>query len=93
MVVSCCVYIADHHSALHPDHREVASAFWVPLQELSNPNRRSHVEVMFHNRLRRFPAVKVSEGKAQPLWGLTYRLLRDFNKVIKGERSVRGNTQ
>ena len=82
IIVSCHVYIVHQHPVLHPDTREVADAFWVPLCELNNPARRSQVEFEFRKRKRKFPALKILDGKETPLWGLTYRILRNLNKVI-----------
>lgn len=87
IVVSCFVYAVDQHPILHPDHREVAAAFWLPLREINNPARRSQVEFMFRERLRKFPAARIRHGKEKPLWGLTYRVLRNLNRVIKYDRS------
>ena len=83
IIVSCFVYAVNHHPALSPDDREIADAFWVPVRELNNPARRAHVEILVRGRLRRFPALRLMDDKDQPLWGLTYRLLRNLNKVIR----------
>lgn len=82
IVVSCFVYAVNHHPILHPDRHEVADAFWLPLREINNPARRSQVEFMFRERRRKFPAVKILYGREKPLWGLTYRVLRNLNRVI-----------
>lgn len=82
IVVSCFVYAVKTHPGLYPDNREIAGAFWVPVRELDNPDRRSRVEFPVRGRLRKFPALKLRDGSEPPLWGLTYRLLRNFNKVI-----------
>lgn len=82
IVISCFVYAVNEHPVLRPDAREIADAFWVPVRELTNPARIASVEFTFRNRLRRFPAVRVVDDKEQPLWGITYNLLRRFNKVI-----------
>jgi len=82
IVVSCFVYAVNDHPVLHPDKSEIADAFWVPACELKNPARISSVEFMFRNRLRRFPALRVADDKGQPLWGITYNLLRNFYKIV-----------
>lgn len=84
IVVSCFVYAMKPHSVLYPDKREIADVLWVPARELDSPDRRSHVEFPVRGRLRKFPALKLRDGREPPLWGLTYRLLRNFNKVIHG---------
>ena len=82
IVVSCFVYAVNQHPVLYPDYHEIADAFWVPVREFNNPSRRSHVEFLVRGRLRRFPALRVVDDKEQPLWGITYRLLRNLNNVI-----------
>lgn len=83
IVVSCFVYAVDQPPVLDPDPHEVADAFWWPLRELNNPARRSQVDFVFRERLRKFPAASMHHGKEKILWGLTYRVLRNLNKVIK----------
>lgn len=80
MVVSCFVYGVEQPPALHPDPEEVARAFWLPLGELDNPERRTHVDLYLRGRVRRFPAVSL--GTSQPLWGITYRLLRNLCRAV-----------
>lgn len=82
IVISCFVYAVNDHPLLRPDKGEIADAFWVPARELKNPARTSSVEFIFKNRLRKFPALRVVDDKKQPLWGITYHLLRNFNKTI-----------
>lgn len=82
IVVSCFVYAVNQHPVLYPDYHEIADAFWVLVREFNNPARRSHVEYLVRGRLRRFPALRLVDDRKQPLWGLTYRLLRNLNKVI-----------
>lgn len=82
IVVSCFVYLVKQRPALRPDPREVADAFWMPLVELRNPARRTQVEFMSGKRMLKFPAVRIFNGKGKPLWGLTYRMLRNLNKTI-----------
>lgn len=83
IVISCFVYAVSNHPVLRTDKSEIADAFWVPACELKNPDRVSRVEFMFRNRLRRFPALRVTDGKKQPLWGITYNLLRNFYKIVR----------
>jgi len=82
IVISCFVYAVKVHPVLRLDKSEIADAFWVPACELKNPARISSVEFVFRNRLRRFPALRVVDDKEQPLWGITYNLLRNFYKVV-----------
>jgi len=82
MVVSCFVYRVEQPPALYLDHDEVARAFWFPLREMENPARRTHVDLHFRGRSRRFPAVGLGGETVQPLWGISYRLLRNLCKVM-----------
>ena len=83
IVVSCFVYAVRHIPVLCPDKNEIADTFRVPARELNNPALRTHVDFMVRDRLRRFPALKIVDDNEQPLWGITYRLLRNFNKIIR----------
>jgi 8-oxo-dGTP pyrophosphatase MutT (NUDIX family) len=82
IVVSCFVYSVCQHPALSLDKEEIADTFWVPVQELNNPARLTYVNFTFRDRQRSFPALRVADTTEQPLWGITYRLLRNFDKVI-----------
>jgi 8-oxo-dGTP pyrophosphatase MutT (NUDIX family) len=82
IVVSCFVYVVEVPPVVHPDHSEVARAFWFPLRELGNPARHTSVELRFRGRLRRFPAVRLGDGTSQPLWGISHRLLRNLCRAM-----------
>lgn len=82
IVVSCFVYAVCQHPALRMEKEEVADILWVSVRELNNPARLSYVDVNVRDRRRRFPALRVVDDIGQPLWGITYRLLRNFDKVI-----------
>lgn len=82
MVVSCFVYRVEQPPSQCLDHDEVARAFWFPLREMKNPARRTHVDLYFRGRTRRFPAVGLGGETEQPLWGISYRLLRNLCKVM-----------
>jgi len=82
IVVSCFVYAVRQHPVLCSDKNEIAGTFWVPAREFNNPARRTHVDITVRDRLRRFPALKIIADIEQPLWGITYRLLRNVNKAI-----------
>lgn len=82
IVVSCFVYAVKDHPVLHLARDEIADAFWVSAGEFSNRARVAQVEFFVRNRFRRFPALRLRDTKEQPLWGLTYRLLRNLNKRV-----------
>ena len=83
MVVSCFVYVVEQPPSLYLEHDEVARAFWFPLREMKNPARRTHVDLHFRGRSRRFPAVGLGGETEQPLWGISYRLLRNLCKAMQ----------
>lgn len=82
IVVSCFVYAVCQHPALSLDKEEIADTFWIPVRELTDPARLTYVEFNVRGRLRRFPALRVVDDIEPPLWGITYRLLRNFDKAI-----------
>ena len=61
-----------------PDGREVASAHWVEVEPLRNPDAVETVEIQLRDERREFPCFPVA-GEA--VWGLTYRILRQFLEV------------
>jgi 8-oxo-dGTP pyrophosphatase MutT (NUDIX family) len=81
IVVSCYVYSVKQRPVLRLDRNEIADTFWVPVGEFYNPARLCHVDFMIRGRVRRFPALRLIDEKKQPLWGLTYRLIRNLNKL------------
>lgn len=83
IVISCFVYAVDREPLLNLDKAEIARAFWLPVRELNNPARLTRVQFISRGRLRRFPALRVADGTEEPLWGITYRLLRNLDKIIR----------
>jgi 8-oxo-dGTP pyrophosphatase MutT (NUDIX family) len=81
VVVSCFVYAVEQLPVLHINHNEVADVFWFPFREISNPTRYSQVKFPFRKRLKTFPALRLFYGKKPPLWGISYRLLRNLYNV------------
>lgn len=82
VVVSCFVYGVERVPMLHPNYNEVADAFWFPISEIRIPSRYTQVKFMFRKRLRIFPALRLICGKKPPLWGISYRLLRNLYKIV-----------
>jgi len=83
IVVSCFVYFLSAAPQLQLDAEEVADAFWFPLLKGLEPELSTSVEYRLRGRTRIFPAVKVHQGKEQPLWGITYRLLKNLKRVAE----------
>lgn len=82
IVISCFVYAIEELPDLRLAPTEIADAFWVPLRELDNPALRTSVGIIFRNRTRHFPSLRLKDDGQQRLWGITYRLLRNLGKVI-----------
>lgn len=57
------------------DPREAVEALWVPVSMLQDPARRSLKSVPGMPPDRQFPAMDL---KGVPLWGFTYRLIREW---------------
>lgn len=82
VVVSCFVYAVAHPPVPVLDADEVARAFWLPLKESENPDRCTTVRYGAGVRTRTFPALNLLPWTPQPLWGLSFRLLRNFRKIV-----------
>lgn len=93
IVVSGFVYAVNSTPQLQPDSHEVANAFWLPLIEIANPLHRWHVQYKWHDRMRRFPALDHFKENAKPIWGITYRMLRNFYKAMEpcSQSTIRQN--
>jgi 8-oxo-dGTP pyrophosphatase MutT (NUDIX family) len=81
IVVSCFVYFTKTTPLLHPNITEVADAFWFPLDDADDPERSANVKYTRHGRTKHFPAIKVHNDKVQPVWGITYRLLKNLRQI------------
>jgi len=77
ILVSCLVYVVPAQPLLIPNY-EVAKVFWFPLQELLDPVRQSLESFPYRGRPTTQPVADLL-GPGEPrLWGITYRLLRNF---------------
>lgn len=81
VLVSCFAYHLSGARSLRPNH-EVAAAFWFDLAELLDPQR--HHLACFHHRGLRIthPAVDLLGREQAVLWGITYRLVRNFYQLF-----------
>ncbi len=59
-------------------NHEVADAFWVPLRDVFDPERRKEVDIRFPNFHMRRPAIGVGEHM---IWGMTEHILRTFEEL------------
>lgn len=81
ILVSCLVYAAAARPALTPNN-EVAKIFWFPLQGLLDPARQRLESFPYRGRPTTQPVADLL-GPGEPrLWGITYRLLRNFFNVL-----------
>ena len=78
--VSAFVFYASDPSALALNH-EVQEAFWFPLNSLSDRERHiDHPAKSESDQL--FPGILVGEPGRHVVWGLTYRFLDRFLKIL-----------
>ncbi|MBW2503185.1 MAG: CoA pyrophosphatase [Deltaproteobacteria bacterium] len=82
ILVSCFVYHLETIPAVRTNH-EIEEIFWLPLSELLNPNR--HLQATFDYRGQTIchPAVNLLGENRTVLWGITYRLIRNFYSLFK----------
>jgi 8-oxo-dGTP pyrophosphatase MutT (NUDIX family) len=77
VLVSCFVYQLLHPAELQPNH-EVAKTFWCPLVKLLEPERQQHRSFYYRGAERTHPVVELLGPQGPLLWGITYRLMRNF---------------
>ena len=75
--VTCFVYGTSGGAELHLND-EVQDAFWVPLADLLDPERRADVPVHSRGETLPRPAIRLAQPEKPVLWGLTYRLVSEF---------------
>lgn len=77
ILVSCFAYHLSESSEFQPNH-EIADAFWFPLAELRAPERHHVASFTYRDQLITHPAVDLLGPNRTVLWGITYRLIRNF---------------
>jgi 8-oxo-dGTP pyrophosphatase MutT (NUDIX family) len=77
IVVSCFVYAVASPAPLILNH-EISNAFWFPLEELASPKRHLEATVRFGGKTLKRPAIRLLPAGQTVLWGLTYRMVRQF---------------
>ena len=81
--VSCFVFaLAGPAATIFRLSDEVKSLFWVPLAMLLNTERHLTAPVHFSGRILASPAIRILETGNTPLWGITYRLVMQFLKIL-----------
>jgi len=82
VLVSCFVYQLQETTPLQPNH-EVATTFWYPLAKLLESERQQHRTFFYHGEERRHPVVELLDPHQPLLWGITYRLIRNFFEICE----------
>jgi len=77
VLVSCFVYQLQGPAELQPNH-EIDTAFWCPLPKLLEPERHQQRTFFYRDEERAHPVVELLDPEQPLLWGITYRLLRNF---------------
>jgi 8-oxo-dGTP pyrophosphatase MutT (NUDIX family) len=81
ILVSCFVYAAGNRPCLVPNH-EVEATVWIPLDRLLDPGRHRLESFNYRGHPITQPVADLL-GPGQPrLWGITYRLLRNFFTIL-----------
>lgn len=82
ILVSCFVYATAARPCLCANH-EVAGCFWIPLDRLLDPTRHRVDHFTYRGCMTSQPVANLL-GPGEPLlWGITYRLLRNFFGILK----------
>lgn len=80
IVVSCYVYRVDQPAPLHLNY-EVQSVAWVPCATLLD----RRCSLVYHPAIvpgEAFPGLRVGAGASQVVWGLTYRFVEQFFRIL-----------
>lgn len=77
ILVSCFVYLLEQKPELTPNH-EIASTFWFPVAELLEESRHHMATLNYRGQTIIHPAVDILGRDRTVLWGITYRLIRQF---------------
>lgn len=82
--VSAFCYVVERPTTLVLNH-EVRDAFWVPIDRLVDSAHHLTVPHRYADEVYSFPAVRVLEGDAPVLWGMTYRFVEHFLGLLGRE--------
>jgi 8-oxo-dGTP pyrophosphatase MutT (NUDIX family) len=81
LVISAFVFHHHGETSLVYQESEVAEALWVPVPHLSAPDR--HIHKAFHGTGgMAFPGIVVGHPERHIVWGLTYRFIEMFHRVV-----------
>lgn len=80
--VSGFVYSIEGDPKLVPNY-EVREAFWSPLSHFTDPERQEEREFGYLDQSMPLPCVRLLKDQRAPvLWGITYKFMDDFMKII-----------
>ncbi len=82
VLVSCFVYQLLEPAKLRLNH-EVSSTFWYPLEKLMDPQLQQQRTFFYRGEERTHPVVELLDPEQPLLWGITYRLIRNFFKLCE----------
>lgn len=74
------VFAVPPETRARPTSSEVARVFWTPLRKIFSPQAAGTVRIPLEDAARDFPCIRVG---GQVIWGLTYRILRDFLRRLE----------
>ena len=81
LIISAFVFQHHGETPLVYQEAEVADALWVPISSLSAPDR--HIHKAFHGTGgMAFPGIVVGHPDRHIVWGLTYRFIEVFHRVV-----------
>jgi 8-oxo-dGTP pyrophosphatase MutT (NUDIX family) len=81
LIISAFVFHHHGETPLVYQEAEVAEALWVPVAHLSEPDR--HIHKPFHGTGGlAFPGIVVGNPDRHIVWGLTYRFIEVFHRVV-----------
>ena len=81
LIISAFVFRHHGETPLVYQEAEVAEALWVPVVDLSAPER--HIHKAFHGTGgMAFPGIVVGHPDRHIVWGLTYRFVEVFHRVV-----------
>lgn len=81
LVISAFVYAAEHPGPLVLNH-EVSTALWFPVAGLLDPARHTEYVYELPSGTLRFPGIRVGDPDRHIVWGLTYRFLESFLRLV-----------
>lgn len=76
--VSCCLFGVDRMRFRPVLNEEVRDLFWVKLSDLRDPGRNVQSSVAFDDKQFEVPAIQLPVENKPVLWGITYRLVKQF---------------